>query len=223
MTLSRGIALVATLMVSGAAVVAQQVGNGPPPGQAAREFSCAAFPADFSEAALVARFGQANVSRAPVQGADNGPQPGAVALDGTPMKLEAVWWDPETRTRLAWIRTREPDSPWRTPGGIAIGMDLAGVERRNGWPFRLAGLLGPEGLGRVRSWGRGRLDALESDGCHLTISFQPTAGERVDPALFRQVALGREFSSGHPAMQAINPQVAALIVRHDSVRRQSVP
>jgi len=188
-----------------------------------REFSCASFPADLSEAALVERFGGANVRRAPVVGADDGPQGGAVVYDGSPMQIEMVWWDVDTRTQLAWVRTRELDSPWRTPKGIAIGMDLVTLERRNGWPFRLRGLAGPEGRGIVRSWGRGRLESSDSEGCRLSISLQPTGERRVDPALYGQVAQGREFSSGHPAMQAINPQVVELIVSHDPRARRVVP
>lgn len=184
-------------------------------GRDGREFSCASFPADLSEAALVERFGGANVKRAPVVGADDGPQEGAVVYEGSPMKIEMVWWDADTRTQLAWVRTREPNSPWRTPNGIAIGMDLVTIERRNGWPFRLRGLAGPEGRGIVRSWGRGRLESSDSEECRLSISLQPRFERRVDPALYWQVAQGREFSSGHPAMQALNPQVVELIVSHD--------
>ena len=139
------------------------------------------------------------------------------------MKIEVVWSDAVTRTQLAWVRTREPDSLWRTPDGIAIGMDLVTIERRNGWPFRLRGLAGPEGRGIVRSWGRGRLESSDSEGCRLNISLQPTGERRVDPALYGQVFQGREFSSGHSAMQAINPEVVELIVSHDPVPRRVVP
>jgi hypothetical protein len=188
-----------------------------------REFSYSSFPADLSEAALVERFGAANVRRALVVGADDGPQEGAAVHEGSAMKIEMTWWDADARTRLAWVTTREPNSPWRTPNGITIGMDLVTIERRNGWPFRLRGLAGPEGRGIVRSWGRGHLESSDSDGCRLSISLQPTGERRVDPALYGQVALGREFSSGHPAMQAINPQVVDLIVSHDPVPRRVDP
>jgi hypothetical protein len=173
-------------------------------------FSCTAFPRNLSEVDLVTRYGEANVKRAPVTGSDDGPQEGVVVFDHTPRKLEIVWQG----SNVAWVRSREPDSPWHTPDGISIGMDLRDLERRNGWPFRLRGLTGPEGLGRIRSWGRGRLRAISVDGCTLSISLQPSGELRIDPALYSQVSRGRDFSSGHPAMQAINPRVTSLIVAH---------
>jgi hypothetical protein len=122
------------------------------------EFSCASFPADLSETELAKRYGNANVKRAQVTGSDDGPQDGTVVFGDTARRLEVVWWDPQTRSKLAWVRSRELSSPWQTPNGISIGMDLLDIERRNGHPFR---------------------------------------------------------SSGHPAMQAINPRVASLWVFHD--------
>ena len=183
------------------------------------EFSCTSFPADLAEVDLIEQYGNANVKRAPVTGSDDGPEDGTVVFDDTPRKLEIVWWDPQTRSRLAWVRAREPNSPWQTPNGISIGMDLMGIERRNGSPFRLRGLRGPEGLGVIRSWGQGRLRDAGDDGCRLRISLQPSADRPVDPALYRQVSRGSDFSSGHPAMQTINPRVASLWVTHDPVRK----
>jgi hypothetical protein len=121
---------------------------------ALEEFSCASFPADLSETSLINRYGTGNVKRAPVVGSDDGPQDGTVVFDNSPRKLEIVWWDRDGGTKLAWITSREADSPWKTPYGIFLGMDLLAIERLNGWPFRLRGLDGPEGLGVIRSWDR---------------------------------------------------------------------
>jgi hypothetical protein len=44
----------------------------------------------------------------------------------------------------------------------------------------------------------------------------------LDPGVHRQVLRGPEFSSGHPAMQAINPRVATLTVGHGGARRRTV-
>jgi hypothetical protein len=186
--------------------------------QAPGELSCASFPVNLSEADLSRRFGDASVRRAPVIGADDGPQDGTVLFDGTPRQIDIAWWDPAARSRVAWVRSREPDSPWHAPGGISIGMDLREIERLNGWPFRLRGLAGPEGLGRIRSWGRGRLREGADNGCRLQISLQPPDDRPIDPAMYRQVWRGSDFSSGHPAMQAINPRVSSLWVVHDPMR-----
>ena len=189
----------------------------------AREFSCTVFSANLSEAGLVERYGRSKVKRAAVFGADDGSQDGTVVFDGSPLRLEAAWWDPASRVRLAWVRTRETVSPWHTPNGVAIGMDLRSIEERNGWPFRLAALGGPEGRGVIRSWGRGRLQSASTDDCRVSINLQPTGDRRIDPAFSKQVFRGSEFSSGHPAMQAINPRVVALVVAHQPERPRAAP
>jgi hypothetical protein len=181
------------------------------------EFSCASFPADLTEATLIDRYREENVIRAPVVGSDDGPQDGTIVFEGTPRQLEVVWRNPESRGGLAWIRSRQTSSPWRTSNGISIGMSLRDLEQRNGWPFRLRGLGGPEGLGRIRSWGEGRWrDAGEDAGCRLTISLQPSGSQRFDAGLSNQVRRGSNFSSGHPGMQAINPRVVSLSLVYDS-------
>jgi len=185
------------------------------------DFSCVSFPADLSEARLISRYGRENVRRARVRGADES-EDGAIVFDGTPRQLEVVWWDPEARSELSWIGSHEGNSTWRTPNGLSIGMDLQHIERRNGWPFRLRGLTGPEGLGVIKSWGRGRLRDANDDGCAVRISLQPANDRRIDPALYRQVSRG-DFSSGHPAMQAINPRVAWLVVTHNPAQTRSAP
>jgi hypothetical protein len=178
------------------------------------DFSCAAFPGDLSEADLIARYGTMNVVSAPVFGSDDGPRDGtAVFPDRDDMKLEIVWWDPESKTKAHWIRARGAGSRWRTPHGITVGMDLLTIERANGWPFRLAAL-STEGQGVIRSWGNGRFKDPHSGGCTLRISVSPIGGQNVEPSLARQVSRGREFSSGHPAMQALNPRVVSIFVTH---------
>lgn len=99
-------------------------------------------------------------------------------------------------------------------GGICLGMRLREIEQLNGWPFRLRGLEGPEGLGVIRSWGQGRLRDVREDGCMVWISLQPSGDRPVDPAMYRQVGRA-DFFSGHPAMQAINPRVASLTLAYD--------
>ena len=81
------------------------------------------------------------------------------------------------------------------------------VERLNRRPFRLAGF-GYDHSGTQVSWQGGKLEATASSPCKVRAVFSEGRGVEVE-ALTRQVS-GREFSSGDPAMQAINPRVEKL-------------
>ena len=171
--------------------------------------TCAAFPTDLAEVDLVARYGQENVVRAPVVGSDDGPQDGTVVFPGTKdAHLEVVWRSQEARTSPMWLKA--VGSRWTTGNGVKVGADLLTVERANGRPFRLAGFQS-EDEGAVRSWNSGRLDeSPQADNCLVRIQFQPRYDGTDDFGLVRQVRSGREFSSGHPALQKLNPTVAVI-------------
>jgi hypothetical protein len=178
------------------------------------DFSCSTFPADLSESDLVALYGQENVTTALITGADDPPFEGTVLfpkLDDA--RVEIAWHDVKTKQNAMWVRIQGQRSRWRLPNGIALGDDLLGVERRNGFPFRLSSF-SVEGQGVVRSWGRGRIQNMDTERCRVRISFQPNWEGTGDPLLLRQVVQGREFSSGHPAMQTINPSVRAVWIMH---------
>ena len=178
------------------------------------DFSCSTFPADLSESDQVARYGQENVTTALVTGADDPRFEGTVLFPKlADARVEIAWYDVKTKQNAMWIRIQGQRSRWRLPNGIALGDDLLGVERRNGFPFRLSSF-SVEGQGTVRSWGRGRVQNVDAERCRVRISFQPKRDGTDDPLLMRQVVQGREFSSGHPAMQAINPQVRAIWITH---------
>jgi hypothetical protein len=174
--------------------------------------SCAAFPANLAEADLVARYGQDNVIRSPVFGADDGPQDGAVVFPGAPdARLEVAWRSQGTRSGPMWLKA--VGSRWTTSSGIKVGADLLGIERGNGRPFRLAGFQ-TEGQGVVRSWSGGRLDEPQrAENCVVNIHFQPPYDGFADDGLSRQVRSGLEYSSGHPALQKLNPNVAVIWLR----------
>jgi hypothetical protein len=127
--------------------------------------------------------------------------------------VEIAWWDPKTKTKSAWIKIQGGHSRWRLPNGIALGDDLLTIERRNGWPFRL-GSFSTEGQGSVQDWGKGRIQNVDAENCSVKISFQRRRDGTEDPGLMRQVVRGRGFSSGHPAMQSLNPRVAAIWITH---------
>jgi hypothetical protein len=179
------------------------------------EFSCAAFPRDLDETKLIARYGRENVKSALVSGWDEREEGTVVFPDQDDRKLEIWWWDSESKKRLHWIRTRGTGSPWTAINGIRVGMDLKAIERRNGWPFRLRGFIGEGYPGAVVTWEKGRLkSADQSSGCTDRVYLLPVDEVRARPQWSRQLGRG-EFSSGHPAMQALNPRVYQMTVNHD--------
>jgi len=179
---------------------------------AVREFSCEAFPRELSEAGLIARYGRENVRPGGVVGSDDGPQDGAIVFpDQEDLKLEIIWADPGLRQTIDTIRTRGTGGRWQSPDGIAVGMDLKTIEQRNGWPFRLSRFWGEGYPGGVLSWGNGRLKTQGSGSCAVNIYLLPVERTAIDPAIRRQLNV-REFSSGHPAMQALNPRVYQMLI-----------
>ena len=178
------------------------------------DFSCSTFPANLSESDLLSRYGQGNVITAMITGADDPSFEGTVLFPNQDdARVEIAWYDAKTKQSPAWVRIRGQHSRWRLPNGIALGDDLLGVERRNGFPFRLSSF-SVEGQGTVRSWGRGRIQNADTERCGIKISFQPNWDGTDDPMFLRQVIRGLEFSSGHPAMQAINPRVRAISITY---------
>jgi hypothetical protein len=176
-------------------------------------FTCAAFPADLSEADLIARYGPGHVIKAPVFGSDDGPQNGTALFSQTDdRRLEIVWQNEESRSSPRWVKA--VGSRWTTANGITIGTTLLAIERANGRPFRLAGFQ-TESQGRLLSWEHGRLGhPHDPDGCGVSIQFQPSYDGTENFDLVRQVRSGREYSSGHPALQKLNPRVVAMWLAH---------
>ena len=182
------------------------------PQEKAPDFSCATFHAFLNESELIAKFGAGNVTSGPVFGSDDGPSEGTILFEERDdMRVEIMWHDVARKEYPAWIRVRGERSQWRTPNGLAIGDDLLSIERRNGWPFRLAGFSSEGGHGRLRDWRTGRLGNMLN--CDIRPAFQPRPGTE-EPSLIRQVTSLTEVSSGHPAMQKINPHVVELWINH---------
>jgi hypothetical protein len=181
--------------------------------QPALELSCARFAATMTEAELQARYGVENLVSAGVVGFDDGPQPGAVVFPNeTEARLEIIWADAVGKRWPAVVLVRGSATRWRTPSGIRVGMDLRSLEQANGRPFRLRGFWAEGGGGgRVLSWAGGRLEMPRTEGCAIGVYLQP-AYDGSAAEVMRQITPGREFSSGHPAFQAVNPRVVVLTV-----------
>lgn len=183
---------------------------------ASRTFGCAGpFTPELTEERLIEIYGAANVRAGEVYVGEGFSEPGATVFPDSPRdRIEIVWSDGEKRARPRFVRVKSNDSRWRTADLITIGSDLKSIERVNGRPFRLFGF-GWDNSGSVASWAGGRLERGETAGCRIRMALQPP-GEDAWPAIWQQVVGAREFSSGHPAMQQLNPRVHQLVLGFSS-------
>ena len=181
-------------------------------------FACTTFPPDLSAADLRKQFGQQNVHRAPVPrgGSEGDFNEGTVLFPHDQRRrLEIFWQDAAAQQRPAWVSVRGERSRWRTSPGASLGTRLQVLERLNGRPFRLLGF-GSDVSGTVMSWSAGRLERQDTERCRVRLRLQvpwPQTDDGRSP-LYRQVIGEREFSSGHPAMQALDPAVYELFLQY---------
>ena len=175
------------------------------------ELSCVVFSPRTTEADLIGRFGAQNVTAAPVTGMGDGPRGGTILFADRPdSRVEIAWRDSLTKQQLWSVIVRGAATRWRSSNGVAVSTDLKTLERANGRPFRMAGL-STEAQGRVISWAGGALQRdSASDGCVTRIHLQPPSETSENFRLVRQARSGREYSSAHPALQALNPRVVLI-------------
>ena len=174
--------------------------------------------AETSDASIDALFGPNNVQRGDVYLGEGFTAAGTVVYpDDAARRVEIVWSD-NARTTPKEIRLTGETSAWRTAEGLSLGSTLREIEHLNGFPFKLAGF-GFDYGGTVVDCGRGQLmmvgcsgDAARAPtGRLLVMRLRPGASAIAAPE-YRQVVGDRVFSSGHPAMQALNPRVYQIIV-----------
>jgi hypothetical protein len=170
-----------------------------------------AITAETSEAALHALFASEQIRRTDVHLGEGTTAPGTVIFpDDAERRIEIVWSD-SARAAPKEIRLSGGSSRWRTAEGLSLGSTLKEIERLNRFPFRLVGFAF-DYAGTIVDCGRGRLTML---GCpenrRLIVRLAPDSGTRDQPE-YRQVLGDRVFSSGHPAMQSLNPRVYQMVV-----------
>jgi hypothetical protein len=179
-------------------------------------FSCDTFGPFVDEGTLKVQFGNANVTTGlvPWGGAEGDYNEGTILFaDRAEARLEIYWQNRVAKRTPEWVDIRGSRSQWRSPGGITLGADLKTVERLNGRPFRLIGW-GTDVGGALYSWESGLLARQDADGCRIGFRFNsPDAAARPDlRALLRQVTGDRPYSSGHRAMQALNPRINEAVI-----------
>lgn len=181
-------------------------------------FSCTTFPPDASASRLRERFGEEHVQTAQVPwgGAEGDYNEGTVLFGKDPTaRLEIFWRDTTEKRNPAWVSVRGERSRWRTPAGVTIGTHLQMLEELNARPFRLLGF-GTDVSGTVMSWSDGRLADQDVPGCRLRLRLNVDREGTEDgrSRVYRQLIGERQFSSGHPAMQALNPSVYELLIQY---------
>lgn len=171
--------------------------------------SCQSFPPNTTASDLAARFGADNVSNGEVHIGEGFYESGTIVFADIPDKrAEYLWEEPNPSRTLKSIRISGEKSRWRTPQGLTLGLSLSMVERLNRRPFRLLGL-GWDYGGTSMTWSGGVLAQAELAPCRVWVRFWQEE-DRLTPAegrLSGQVSGGREFSSGHPGMQAAHAYV----------------
>ncbi|MDE0191364.1 MAG: hypothetical protein OXQ90_08395 [Gammaproteobacteria bacterium] len=179
-----------------------------------RVFECGAiFGPETTPASLVAEFGEENVVTKRVHAGEGSYETGTVVFPDTEDEVEVLWKEPTLGGGPRIVRTRGKPGSWETLLRLKIGLDLRSIERINRRPFRLAGFAWDYG-GTVTSWEGGRLEQSPEATCRLRARLSPDdPGD--DAALWRaerQVLGDGIYSSGHPAMQMLNPKIHELFL-----------
>lgn len=178
-----------------------------------------------SEDKLRELFGAGNVHRENIGVGEGETEPGTVVFPNTTRTLNVFWLDATTRDRIKEIHINGDKSVWKTDKGITLGTALKQLEKLNGRPFSLMGFAW-DYAGTIVDCNGGRLKELgcvnPNDSARVlrgrtlllrlaptkSVENEMTASER---KAYKEVMGETVFSSAHPAMQRINPQVYTMI------------
>ncbi|MFO1494976.1 MAG: hypothetical protein U1F26_09975 [Lysobacterales bacterium] len=165
------------------------------------------FHAEMGLAGLRQRFGADQVVEAPVPLGEGSSEPGAVIYPNDPSRRAYVYLvDGKADGKLSAIYVRDPDSRWRGPLDLKIGMSSTELDQLNGRPFRFLGFDWDYG-GYVSNWAEGVLaTALLAPG-HLAVRLAPPALAEGEERAADYPAGDSEFPSDLPSVRAQPPVV----------------
>ena len=177
--------------------------------QQSRLLECTSvFGKDASAASLSERFGAANVRSAEIYLGEGFYESGTVLFaNSVEDRVEILWKNIQEQRMPKIVRISGARSHWRTTTGLTLGVDLLRIEKLNRRPFRLLGFAW-DYSGTVMSWSGGSIGSPPAMPCTIRARLRPEGVQDAERQIsYRQVLGDREFSSGHPAMQALNPSV----------------
>ncbi len=169
------------------------------------------FGRDTSHAALVKAFGAENVTYKRIDAPQGSTGMATILFDrDRKRRLLIEWRDDNNRTRPIYIGI-DAKSEWIAPPGIHAGMPIEEVEKLNGKPFRLNGF--GWDLGGAARFGKqdGRLGDLPG-GCHLGLTFEPTAEGLPLGGKYRPLSGNVDLGSDMPLLREIRPVVVEILV-----------
>lgn len=172
-----------------------------------------------TEQSLLQSLGKAAVKE-DVQIGEGMTEPGLVIYKDDPTRRLAVVWNddrPAAHPASIFICYAEVDTPcrWHTESGIASGITLKELERRNGRPFQMVGW-GSDVGGNVVSYEGGKLEQELKPVGALGLTLAPRFDKNGDyiPKVTAQefeAVQGEKFLlSSHAALQKLDPHVTAM-------------
>ena len=160
---------------------------------------------DYDE--LVATFGAANVTDAPVDLGEGETEPGTAALAGTPEALVIQW--ESYRKRPKAVHMHGEGGRWKSLDGIGIGTPLSTLVRLNGKPIEFAGL-GWDNSGYVTNWNGGALERSYTLRSRFELNLAPVEPYTDDDYL--ALAGDSEFSSDLTAVGRLNLRITRIVI-----------
>ncbi len=161
------------------------------------------FAKDSGMLALAMMFDSRNMifTHVKVQGTDVGE---TVLFPNDPRRRLEVWWSNPNRTGTYLIDIAGK-SIWTAPEGLRLGLTLEQLEKLNRKPFKLKGF-DQDDIASVASWDDGALAKLPG-GCKAGVNLHAGAA-----AAATDLPAKDEFSSDDPALRALKPTVAEILI-----------
>jgi len=151
-------------------------------------------------------YGKENIKVTTIHVGEGFEEPGVIIFPDTSEKRLEIIWDEQQKPEVVKLRGRK--SVWHTEERITLGTSLKELEKINGGKFILMGF-GWDYEGAVVSWEHGLIEEKYNKKPRflLGISLSPKT-HNYDTS----VDGDRKFSSQHPVMQKINPEIYEMSV-----------